>query len=175
MTYNTRSAKNTETSEQGTFRTIQQEVLGNKECTDDKIDKLQEAIEMLVTSMQGMMSLKPVQLEEFLEEEEEAQVVSKNKGVFRNPTHAALERKKVGHPQHVHKIVELDSDELDGRIDRNDSQSLKHLKLSFPVYKEGTDTEEWLRDCEEYFTIFEVSDKRRAPIAAKHLVGTTRS
>lgn len=55
ITYNTRSAKPTETSLQGTIRIIQQEVQGNKEGTEEKVEKLQEAIEMLVTGMKGMM------------------------------------------------------------------------------------------------------------------------
>lgn len=33
----------------------------------------------------------------------------------------------------------------------NDDQHLKHVKLSFPVFKEGSDSMEGLRDCEEYF------------------------
>lgn len=40
MTYNTRSAKAAETSNQGTLRSIQMEIQGNKEGADDKIDKL---------------------------------------------------------------------------------------------------------------------------------------
>lgn len=49
------------------------------------------------------------------------------------------------------------------------------MKLTFPVYKEGADSREWLRDCEEYFSIYEVNDGKRAAIAAMNLVGTPRS
>lgn len=34
---------------------------------------------------------------------------------------------------------------------------------------------EWLRDCEEYFYMYEVPDKMNASIAAMHLSGTPRS
>lgn len=72
-------------------------------------------------------------------------------------------------------MEEDEYEETDLKTGQKDVQSLKHLKLTFPVYKEGNDTVEWLRDCEEYFTIFEVSDRRRAAIAAMHLYGTPRS
>lgn len=87
MTYNTRSAKHTETSQQGSMRSLQPEETGTKESTDEKIDKLQEAIEMLVSGMHSLMSMKPTKLEEMLDEEEETPVIHKDKGVFRNPTH----------------------------------------------------------------------------------------
>lgn len=101
MTYNTRSAKAVESSQQGTLRSIQEEIQGNKEGTNEKIDRLQEAIEKLVTGMKGMMHITPQRLEERLDEEEEIPVVTKNKGVFRNPAHAAMERKKLEHQQYV--------------------------------------------------------------------------
>lgn len=57
----------------------------------------------------------------------------------------------------------------------NGMQSLKHLKLSFPALKEGGDFVEWLRDLEEYFSIFEVDDSRRPAIAAMRMSRTPRS
>lgn len=173
MTYNTRSTKQ-ETSQQGSMRSLQQEVPGVKESTDERIDKLQEAIEMLVSGMQGLMSMKPKKLEEILDEEEETPVIVMSKGVFRNPTHAAWERQKLEQQQQENIIEEEDYEETNWKTDKKDSQSLKHLKLSFPVYK-AHDTMEWLTDCEEYFTLFEVSDKRRSAIATMHLTGTPRS
>lgn len=79
MTYNTRSTKQAETSQQGSMRSLQQEVPGVKESTDERIDKLQEAIEMLVSGMQGLMSMKPKKLEEILDEEEETPVIVMSK------------------------------------------------------------------------------------------------
>lgn len=55
---------------------------------------------------------------------------------------------------------------------KDEMQSLKHLKLSFPVYKEGGDTLEWMRDYEKYFSIYEMNDIRRPAIAIMHLTGS---
>ncbi|KAL8121346.1 hypothetical protein AgCh_018182 [Apium graveolens] len=55
-----------------------------------------------------------------------------------------------------------------------ETQSLRHLKLSFPVFKEGSDPLEWLRDCEEYFAIYDVCDGKKSAIAAMHLSGIPR-
>lgn len=98
MAYNTRSAKQSETSQHGSMRSLQQDVQGAKESTDERIDKLHEAIVMLVTGMQGLVGMKPTKLE-MLDEEEETPVnasiqessscclgetKAKDKGVFRN-------------------------------------------------------------------------------------------
>lgn len=95
------------------------------------------------------------------------------KGMFRDPLHAAFERQKA---THRHYKVEEDTKPAGANGgNMKDNQSLRHLKLTFPVYKEGTDSLEWLRDCEEYFTIYEVNDGKRAAIAAMHLSGVPRS
>lgn len=114
----------------------------NKEGKDEKIDKLQEAIEMLLTAIKGMMHLKPQKLEELLDEEDETPLIPKSKGVFRDPAHAGWERQKLEQQQLQSKYGD---DDLE---DRKETQILQHLKMSFPVYKEGSDTLEWLRDCE---------------------------
>lgn len=108
-------------------------------------------------------------------EEDETPVIFKNKGVFRDPAHTAWERQILEQQQFKSKYVDEDLEEGNWKEDRKENQSLKHLKLSFPLYKEGSDTLEWLRDCEEYFSIFEVSNKRRAAIASMHLSGTPRA
>lgn len=91
------------------------------------------------------------------------------RGMFRDPIHAALERQKM-----PHKESKIENGDRDFNCNL-DNQSLKHFKLVFPVYKEGSDNLEWLRDCEEYFTIYEVADRRRAAIAAMHLRGVPKS
>lgn len=126
MTYNTRSAKQAETSQQGSLRINQQEVLGAKESTDERIDKLQVAIEILVSGMQGVMSLKSKKLALSSEDEEETPVIVKSKGVFRNPTHAAWERQKTGQQQD-YRTEEDEFEELNGKQDIREFQSLKHL------------------------------------------------
>lgn len=165
-----------ETSNQGTLRMLNQDLQGHMLGTDEKIGKLQQQIEMLVVGMKGLVNSKYSE-EEYEEEDiggmEEQFSTSRGKGMFRNPLHAAWERERFNQ-----KDFKLDDEYQDDRSrhrNHSDQQSLKHLKLSFPVFKEGTDTVEWLRDCEEYFTIYEVNDRRRAAIAAMHLTGVPRS
>lgn len=93
--------------------------------------------------------------------------------MFRNPIHAAFIRQKA--EQKFGNYDETMEEEKGFTGYKGVNQSLKHLKLSFPMFKEGSDPVEWLRDCEEYFSIYEVEDKRRAAIAAMHLTGVPRS
>lgn len=161
-----------ETSHQGTLRMLQQDIQGHMAGTDEKIGRLQQQIEMLVVGMKGLVNSKHID-EEYEEEEtgvyEDQFSTPQGKGMFRNPLHAAWERDR-----RSQKEVKLEAENQEEKFrnrNYNDQQSLKHLKLSFPVFKEGADTGEWLRDCEEYFSIYEVNDKRRAAIAAMHLTG----
>ena len=86
--------------------------------------------------------------------------------------HAAYERQKF----HTQLKFEEGNQNIGGsRKTHHKSQSLRHSKLFFPVYKEGSDSMEWLRDCEEYFNIYEVGDSKRSAIAAMHFTGTPRS
>lgn len=94
-------------------------------------------------------------------------------GMFRDPLHAALERQKASQ-KNVKVEEETRAVGLNGG-NQKDHQSLRHLKLTFPAYEEGNDSLEWLRDCEEYFAIYEVNDGKRAAIAAMHLSEIPRS
>lgn len=162
-----------ETSHQGTLRMIQQDLQGHMVGTDEKIGRLQEQIELLVRGL-NKSHLHSKMQEEYEEEveydfKENYGPGSTGKGMFRDPAHAAWERQKPWH-----KPVKMEDSYRTAEYNR-EIQSLKHLKLSFPVFKEGSDSLEWLRDCEEYFNIYEASDNRRAAIAAMHLSGTPRS
>lgn len=106
---------------------------------------------------------------------EEITASAQSKGMFRDPLHAALTRKRVEQGGLFGLDGSGSEDEVKTLVNKGVSQSLRHLKLSFPVFKEGSDTMEWLRDCKEYFTIYEVEDKRRPAIAAMHLTGVPRS
>ncbi|KAL8101461.1 hypothetical protein AgCh_033385 [Apium graveolens] len=55
MTYNTRSVKQAESSQQGSLRMMQQEFQGFMEGSDDKFGKLQDQIGKLLTVMNGLM------------------------------------------------------------------------------------------------------------------------
>lgn len=168
-----RTGDSPETSHQGTLRMIQQDLQGHMLGTDEKIGKLQEQIEMLVLGLHKMNVTKNL--------EEEYEVVGNGdfkenfdpnftgRGMYRDPLHAAYERQRL-------RQKEVKSDYGFGESKtHNELHSLKHLKLVFPSFKEGSDTMEWLRDCDEYFTIYEVPDNKRAVIAAMHLNGTPRS
>lgn len=54
-------------------------------------------------------------------------------------------------------------------------ESLKHLKLNFPKYKEAKGVTEWIEDCELYFDIFGVQDRKKVVIAGMPLEGLARS
>ena len=180
MTISTRSSsKQVETSDQGTRRMNQQQFHGFLEGSDQKFEKMQEQIGLLMQQLTGAMSIQGDEDENVvvIEEEmdEEADLTLQSKGMFRDPDHAAKLRQK----QMKAKPSRKNDDLNNGGVGVNhegtvDSHSLKHLKLTFPSLKEGGDAVEWLRDCEEYFTIFEVSDYRRSAIAAMHMSGTPR-
>lgn len=162
-----------ESSQQGTLRVMQQDIHHYLEGSDEKFRGLQSQLEALMKGMSGWMKSNTVKEEESYEEESElVDELGDNyqlKGVFRNPGHADWERQK-----NQQRKVSKDRDVVSPEIHK-DYQSLKHLRLSFPVLKEGGDAMEWLRDCEEYFNIYEVPDKMKASIAAMHLTGTPRS
>lgn len=167
-----------ETSQQGAWRLMQQDIVGHRESTDDKIEKLQATLEKLIVGMDVVMETKiPRWKEEFDEEEDEYlddfYNESPQKGVFRDPVHAA----KIRHTEDVKPILKtgIKSRNSESRSSENRHDSLKHLKLSFPLYKEGSEALEWIRDCEEYFSIYEVTDRKRSAIAAMHLSGVPRS
>lgn len=166
-----------ESSQQGTLSMLQQEFQGHLLGTEEKIGRLQEQIEQLVIGLNRRSSRRyeePVYGDE-LEDDYKENVPPglKGKGLFKDPHHAAFERQRL----FPTKNTEEDEMRVPGlyREQYTENQSLKHLKLTFPVFKDGSDSMEWLRDCEEYFNIYEVADKRRAAIAAMHLTGVPRS
>lgn len=112
--------------------------------------------------------LKGFQEEEQEDNKENVFSGSREKGMFRDPLHVVVERQKQLQVQETrnvgyHKEIP------------HDNQNMKHLKLSSSVFKEGADSLDWLRDCEEYFDIYKVADRRRAVIATMHLSGAPRS
>lgn len=102
-------------------------------------------------------------------EENKTPIVLNNRGAFWNSAHAARVRQK------FFASLRMGIEDVEWKAGKNKNQSLKHFKLNFPIYMEGSDTFESLRDCEECFSIFEVSDTRRAAIAVMHLTGSPRS
>ena len=54
-------------------------------------------------------------------------------------------------------------------------QGLQHLKLTFPKFSEGDDVEDWLQDCNQYFEVFGVIERKKVTVAGMHLEGTARS
>lgn len=92
---------------------------------------------------------------------------------FTYPLHAAWEGQKLN-MRNIKSEEAVYDEGIRNKGFYHDQQNLIHFKLSFPVFrKEVSDRLEWLRDCEEYFA--EVSDRRRAAIAAMRLSGTPRS
>lgn len=166
-----------ETSQQGAWRLMQQDIVGHRESTDDKIEKLQATLEKLIVGMDVVMETKILGWKEEFDEEDEYlddfYNESPQKGVFRDPVHAA----KIRQMEDVKPILKtgIKSRNSEFRSSENRHDSLKHLKLSFPLYKEGSEALEWIRDCEEYFSIYEVTDRKRSAIAAMHLSGVPRS
>lgn len=137
--------------------------------TNEKISRLQEQMEMLVVSLtkcnhQRRMSDDHVDGGD-MDYKENFDPGSATKGVFRNPVHAAFER---------HRTRERTVETGEVKV-LTDHSNLKHLKLNFPTFKGGGEPLDWLRDCEEYFSIYEVQDGRRAAIAAMHMTGVPRS
>lgn len=180
MTYNTRSTKQAESSQQGSLREMQHEFQGFMEGSDDKFGKLQEQIGKLLSGMNGLLRTQEVDDGEFTDDSdnefiEDSTISPGHRGVFRDPAHAAKMRQKQVVTGKDKKNEEGRSNKAGGSEGMTDVNSLKHLKLTFPSLKEGGDAVEWLRDCEEYFSIFEVSNNRKAAIAAMHMTGTPRS
>lgn len=88
-----------ESSHQGTLRMMQQDFLGHKEGIDDKIEKLQILLEKVISGMDVVMKNQiPPWNDEMNEEEgdivDEGSAGYLGKGVFRDPSHAAWQRKK---------------------------------------------------------------------------------
>lgn len=146
---------------------IHQNFNGFMEESDHKFEKLQEQIGLLMQRLSGVMSVQGEEddhIEEIEDEiDEETELTLQSKGMFRDPDHAAKLRQKQVTANPTRKNEELRS----GGTGVNhegaaDFHSLKHLKLTFPSLKLGGDAMEWLRDCEEYFSIFEVNDHRRS-------------
>lgn len=179
MAHNVRNeGKQTETSEQGSEKLMQLWFQSYMDNTDEKFGMLQEQISQILRGISGVLRTQEPEIEVCsddsdpeLNEEEVGTIPAK--GVFRNPTHAAFERQKTIPPVKK-KNVEFKTDNSGSGEGMTDANSLKHLKLTFPSLKEGGDAVEWLRDCEEYFSIFEVSDQRKSAIAAMHMSGTPR-
>lgn len=180
MAHNTRSnIKPTETSEQGALRMVQQNFTGFMEGSDQKFAKLQEQMDLMLRGMTGLMNSQvddEIVVTEGSEDELEDEITGSQpvKGVFRDPNHAAKLRQKNGTFNRKKKKDEQPNNPVGGGEGLTDVASLKHLKLTFPSLKEGGDAVEWLRDCEEYFAIFEVTESRRPAIAAMHMSGTPR-
>lgn len=180
MTYNTRSTKQAESSQQGSLREMQHEFQGFMEGSDDKFGKLQEQIGKLLSGINGLLRTQEVDDGEYTDDSdneliEDSTISPGHRGVFRDPAHAAKMRQKQVVTGKDKKNEEGRSNKAGGSEGMTDVNSLKHLKLTFPSLKEGGDAVEWLRDCEEYFSIFEVSNNRKAAIAAMHMTGTPRS
>lgn len=94
MGYNKMYGDIAETSQQGTLNMMQQDLQGHVEGANGKIDKLQAAIERLLIGMEGMVRNKSSTEEEFEEVQGEFVEVNRNKGVFRDPAHAAWARQQ---------------------------------------------------------------------------------
>lgn len=85
----------------------------------------------------------------------------------------AILRQKQNAPPKKKKTNEFKANSSGAIGKLTDASSLTHLKLTFPSLK-GGDAVEWFRDCEEYFSIFKVSENRRPAIATMHMNGTPR-
>ena len=55
------------------------------------------------------------------------------------------------------------------------SENLQHLKLNFPKFDEGKAVEDWVQDCNHYFKMFRVNERKKVTIAGMHLEGTASS
>lgn len=78
--------------------------------------------------------------------------LTNGRGVFKDPLHDACRQRN-----HTQSRSEDQSRMIGGpRETYQESQSLRHLKQTFPVYKDGSDSVELLRDCEDYFNIYQV-------------------
>lgn len=156
---------------------MQQDIMGHKVGTYEKIDWLQQTLAMLISGMDFLSTNRIKEWNESLEDDikdvnEDLPPGSQRKGIFRDPLYAAGEIQKTESKKNVEVVGTKKIDDANWVRHKEDVQSLKHLKLSFSVYKEDSDNLEWIRDCEEYFSIYEVQDKRRPAIAAMHLIGS---
>lgn len=86
-----------ETSHQGTLRMIQQDLQSHMNGADEKIERLQRQIELLVVGM-NKKSTRNQGGYEFQEEEDDYKenvfTGSTGKGMFRDPLHVAFERQR---------------------------------------------------------------------------------
>lgn len=173
------NSKQGETAEQGSDRMMQEKFQSYMENSDKKFGMLQEQISQILKGMSGLMRTQVQEEEDFIDESdqelnEDEIGTLQAKGVFRNPVHAADLRQRKPNPPVKRRNEEFNYEHSDLHDKVLDKGSLKHLKLTFPSLKEGGDAVEWIRDCEEYFAIFEVSESRRPAIAAMHTSGSPR-
>lgn len=103
------------------------------------------------------------------------------KGFFRNPKEAEKSKGKRSMREPFYDEYGTDDEEEFHHRSRNNQEEedkdLKHLKLVFPTYMEGEEAMEWIKDCNEYFNIYGVNDKRKAAIAfaSMHLHGVHKA
>lgn len=94
-----RSDEYPESSPQGTLKMMQHDLQGHMLGTEEKIDRLQIQIELLVVEMNNRTSTKKVEEDsEYMEDENYKESVipgSTSKGMYRDPLHAAMERQKL--------------------------------------------------------------------------------
>ncbi|KAL8116534.1 hypothetical protein AgCh_022886 [Apium graveolens] len=93
-----------ETSHQGALRMIQLDLQGHLLGTDEKIERLQKKIELLVIGMNQKTS-RQSEVENLYEEElddykENVTLHFTQRGMFRDPTQASTERQKAFHRQY---------------------------------------------------------------------------
>lgn len=149
------------------------------ERSDEKFGKLQEQIGMLLKGMNGLMSSQEEDEVETLGESETEfdegnYGGQQQRGVFRDPVHAEQLRQKQISSTYRKRSDDTKAEGIKVNKRMADTHSLKNLNLTFPSLKGGGDATEWLRDCDEYFSIFEVTDHSRPAIAAMHMTGTPR-
>lgn len=64
---------------------------------------------------------------------------------------------------------------LEERItDKKPKELLHHQRLKSPKFVETSEAKEWLQDCEHYYDIFSVSEKKLA-VTGMHLEGVAKS
>lgn len=141
------------TSEFGALRMMQQDIMGHKVGTYEKIDWLQQTLTMLISGMDFLSTNRIREWNESLEDDikdvnEDLPPGSQRKGIFRDPLYAAGEIQKTESKKNVEVVGTKKIDDANWVRHKEDVQSLKHLKLSFSVYKKGSDNLEWqLQPC----------------------------
>lgn len=140
MAHNVRNeSKQAETSEQGSKRLMLLKFQSYMDNTDEKFGILQEQISQILRGMSGVLRTQEHEIEVFSDDSEpelnDGEVGTiPAKGVFRNPILAAFERQKTIPPVKK-KNAELKTDNFGSGEEMSDTNSLKHLKLTFPSLK----------------------------------------